>query len=805
MSKLTRREFLEAAPAGAAAAAGLGLAACKPPADATRIHKPGVPGTKGWHQGEERWVTSICGQCAAGCGIRARVVEGRAVKIEGNPAFPLNQGSLGPKGQAGLQVLYHPDRVPGPMRREGARGAGRLVPTTWDEAIGAVAAALKKLRDGGEARSLVVLDGEPRGTTHELWARFLEAFGSPNHIGHHSTGDGAKLAAMTYMQGVAELPAYDWSSTRFVIAFGASLFESSCQTMHLTRAASVLRKGVQGYRAKFVQVAPRLSGTAAKADEWVQIEPGTYGALALGLAHVLVRDGLFDQAFVRDHTLGFEPWKDAGGTEHQGFRQLLLEAWTPEAAAKVTGVPAETIERLAREMAQLRPALAVADGNAATSTNGVGTAMAIHALNALLGNLERPGGLMVQRQAPLSPWKPVGLDAAAQAGRASPRLDGAGGPSAPLALSLIQALPEAILSGKPYAAGALFLHYSNPVFSKPDGKRWREALEKVPLVVSFSPLLDESTQWADFVLPDHTYLERWDITQPVPAVGHPVIGLRQPVVAPQKDTRQTSDVILRLATAIGGSVAASFAWDDTRAAVSERLAGLTGKTSAGADKPAADAAEVLSGLEEKGGWWQPEQLYERWDFPTPSKRFEFYSQALQKRLAEVFPEPAALERWLSERGVATRGDALYMPHWEPARWAGEAAEYPLLLTVYRSVAYAEGGVRHLPWLVELNRMVKNPYREYVELAPEHAKSLGVRDEDEVWVESPAGKRRLRVRIDAGTRPGTVSLMLGNGVWPPPPAASEPTGGLGLLSNHSDPLAGIFAQQGTRVRVTRATT
>ncbi len=786
MSKLTRREFLEVAEAGAVAAVGLSAAACVPMADPTKLDKPKVPGLRGWHEHEERFVTSVCGQCAAGCGVRVRVVEGRAVKIEGSPDFPLNQGSVGPKGQAGLQVLYNPARVVGPMQRDGARGSGKWKPIAWKEAIALVAEHLGKLRQSGEARSLVVLDGEPRGRTRELWERFLSAYGSPNHVDHRAATDGGKLLAMTYMHGVPELPAYDWDSARYVLGFGSSLFESWCQTIHLTRAQSVLHRGLQGYRAKFVQISPRLSSTAAKADEWVAIEPATYGALALGLAHVLIRDRLYDEGFVQAHTFGFESWKDARGQMHQGFREHVLASYPPEKVAEITGVPVATIERLAQEAARFRPALAIADGSAAAATNGIGTAMAIHALNALLGNLERPGGMLVQRQVPLTPWPALALDATAKTGLGAPRLDGAGTADNPLGASSVQRLPAAILAGAPYQAGAVFLYYSNPVFSKPDGKRWQEALQKTPLVVSFSPLWDESTHGADLVLPDHTYLERWDLTEPVPAMGFPVIGLRQPAVVPQHDTRQTGDVVLQLAQALGGAVAQALPWESYKAAVSERLAGVG----------------ELSALEEKGGLWQTERRYEAFDavFATPSRKFEFYAQAMQQKLAAVFGD--GLEAALAARGVQTRGDALYMPHYEPARLEGDEADYPFVLVPYRTMSYAEGGVRHQPWLVELNRAVENPWREHVELHPDDARALGVRDNDEVWVESLAGKRRLRVLIHAGTRPRSVGLPLGRGTWPPRPGEETP-GGYGLIANHSDPLAGILALQCTRVRVTRA--
>jgi anaerobic selenocysteine-containing dehydrogenase len=286
------------------------------------------------------------------------VFEGRAVKIEGNPAHPINGGGIGPKGQAGLQLLYHPDRIRGPLQRSGPRGSGRWTQITWDTAIGRLASELSALRGTGHPEGLVVIDGEPRGVVPRLWDRFLRAYGSPNHVTHASTSEGARALAMRWMQGSTELPAYDWQDTGYVLGFGVGLFDSWCQTIHMSRASGALRRGKPGQRAKFVHVASRFSVTAAKADEWIAIEPGTDGALALAIAHVLVRDGLYDRAFVGEHTFGFDDFRDKAGRSHRGFRTMVLSEYAPEKVSRITGVASETIVRIAHE-----PVVALGDGS----------------------------------------------------------------------------------------------------------------------------------------------------------------------------------------------------------------------------------------------------------------------------------------------------------------------------------------------------------------------------------------------------------------------------------------------------------
>jgi anaerobic selenocysteine-containing dehydrogenase len=211
------------------------------------------------------------------------VVEGRAVKIEGNPEHPVNRGGLCSRGQAALQALYHPQRVYSPLRRLGDRGDGSWKLISWDEAIGEMAAKLAKLRAAGHPERLVLIDGESGTFTHDLWMRFFLAFGSPNHIGLGSArAAGVKLATLYTMGSYGLLP-YHLARARLVLAMGAEQLESSGQAMQFLRAAGADRPRV-------VCVSPRRPG--CRFDEWIPIAPGGYGALALSLAHVLVRDGL---------------------------------------------------------------------------------------------------------------------------------------------------------------------------------------------------------------------------------------------------------------------------------------------------------------------------------------------------------------------------------------------------------------------------------------------------------------------------------------------------------------------------------
>jgi anaerobic selenocysteine-containing dehydrogenase len=252
-------------------------------------------------------------------------------------------------------------------------------------------------------------------------------------------------------------------------------------------------------------------------------------------------------------------------------------------------------------------------------------------------------------------------------------------------------------------------------------------------------------------------------------------------------------------------------WKDYREACLERLKGLLQVK--GGTPTASELPELTKELQRTGGWWAPGVSYEQWEtaFRTPSGKFEFFSQGMATQLRELFPQAWQLDEHLKASGVVTRGDDLCLPHWEPPRLAGTPDKFPFILVAYRAIDYAEGGARQFPWLQELPLGGRQAWKEQIEMNPADAKRIGVRDGELAWVESPAGQRRLCVCEHPGVRPGTVSLPLGRGICAAgsPNAAratqQEISGGYGLLANASDPLAGIFALQGTRVRIRKAST
>jgi anaerobic selenocysteine-containing dehydrogenase len=635
--------------------------------------------------------------------------------------------------------------------------------------------------------------------------RFLAAYGSPNHIRHESLSVETERISNELTFGHREQMAYDWDNCNYVLSFGRAFLEASRPTIRQLRAFAAMRRDRPNRRGKFVQIDTRFSITAAKADEWIPIRPGTDGALALGLAHTIISEGLYDVEFIQNHTFGFDEWTDTDGTNHEGFRSLVLRDYHPTQVEAITGIPADTIVRVAREFASSQPGIATGGRGASMHSNGLYNWMAIQALNALVGSIETPGGVMVQNHPLLTAWPDLPSDPIAEDKRLMPRIDEAGTAKFPLATDVYQNLPDRILAGDPYPLSALFLYYTNPLFSSPDVSRFYNAIQEIPFIVSFSPFLDDSSAFADLILPDHTFLERLQDDEIEPSVGYVVVGLRQPVVKPLLDTRDTGDVLIKIAQAMGGSVAAALPWNNFTQVVQFRLSGLW--ASERGSIRATNFAHFWNDFTSKSVWHDAPYSFGQWRrvFNTSSGSFEFYSQSLHASMDELRGD-RSWDEWLTDLGVSARGDEVFLPHFEPPRTDGDEREFPFFLNSYKLMTHAEGRGANTPWLQEkLGLHVKRGWNVWVEINPESAASLGISENDWVWVESSLGERiKVQAVLYPGARPDTVNIPFeqghrGYGRW----AEDRGQNPNWLIANEMDRMAGTAASYATRVKVYKA--
>jgi len=789
--KINRRDFMKMG-AGAGAAIALGGGFWKwiqlPPVE--KLNAPGV----------ERWIPTVCGQCTGGCGLLVRIIDGWAVNIAGNPLHPVNRGTLCPKGIAGLQGLYDPDRIRSPLKRVGKRGEGRYEPITWEEALHLVGESLKGLRRNGEPHHLVVMGGRYQGLMRWLWDRFLTAFGSPNYIDNQFQWEGPPLEGLFLTQGIRDFPAYDIENAHYILSFGSGILESPWSSVQMLRGYGHFRRGRPGIRGRIVQIESRLSFTGIKADEWVPVQPGTEGFLALGIAHMIIKEGLYHKEFVSGQSFGFENWTGPDGREHLGFKEFVLSEYEPTVVSKRTGVPIDLLIRLAREFSSSQPALAIGYRDRPFHQ------MAVAVLNGLMGNIDTSGGVLVPRSIPYRPLPPFKEDAVAQRGNSQKKIDAGKG----IALNHPSLFARNTLSGKPYKPKVLFLYYTNPLFSNPDPGLFEKAFQEIPLVVSFSPYMDDSARFSDLILPDHTHLERW---QDVPVFlnnGFPVLGIRQPVVHPLYRTKSTGDFLLGLASSLGGQIQKAFPWNDFKEVMRYSLKGVfearKGDTfglqfdeawtrllqRGGWSAPSYNNFEEFwKLLMEKGGWWDPVYDFGEWDriFRTPSGKFEFYSQVGKK----------------APSSSAEVQETSFLPHWEEPKEKEDDKTYPFHLHIFKTMPLTGGRNANQPWLQAIaGQHLFERWKTWVEINPETAKRMSISDGDRVWVESPWGKIKVTARLYKGTMPDVVNIPYGQGHA----SGGRWSKGIGenpyrLLGDELDPMTGYPIHGATRVKIYKA--
>lgn len=734
--------------------------------------------------GEFTEVDSVCTLCPGGCGIKVRKVDERAVKIEGRTDYPVNPGGICPMGMGGLQLLYDETlRFTGPMKRVGLRGEGRFMDITWEEAIHTLTSRISALRKQGRPESLAAVDGNQRGTTVSLLIeRLMKAVGSPNYIRTPSI-ESTYTMGNILMQGSEGPIAYDLENADFVLSFGCGLLEGWGAPGRVMHAWGMWHSGHPAKRGtKIVQVESRSSNTASKADYWVAPRPGTDAALALGIAHVIIQEGLFDKAFLDNNCSGFNDWSSGDGKDHMGFKSMVLRKYSPNRVGKITGLKPEDIVSLGRNFAKAKAPLAIYGKGKDTLNGGLYEFMAVNSLNGLMGRFNRPGGVLVCDTLPLSPLPYMKPDEIAREGLRRPRLDQAGSMRYPFSHSLINNFTDAILEGPESPVDTLLVFSANPVYTLPDAGAFKKALEKIPFIVSFSPFRDETSFMADLILPDCTYLEKMDdMVWPV-GLQYPFYGLSKPVVNPIYDTWNTGDVVLRLGRGIDEGVRSAFLWENFEDVLAERAKGLFDagaglvvysgshpawewQEGSGAPKAGYKSFEEMWEKVRSGGfWYRPLQVKRSWEgvFKTPSGKFEFSSSQIELAIRD-YARKTNLGKALKEMGIGVSQDEALMPHYEPIKPEVDTARYPLLMLPYEMINLASGWIPSPPFLYKTifdHQLLKG--KSFAAINPKTAAQYNLKEGDEVIVGSPVGKVQVRVNLFEGAMPGVVYLPLGFG-------------------------------------------
>ncbi|MFH1603268.1 MAG: molybdopterin-dependent oxidoreductase, partial [Pseudomonadota bacterium] len=408
--KLTRREFLRVSVVTAGSMLVVGCVGL-PVTSAMEVRNARRAGPA---KGE--WVSTACQGCTQWCAIQIFVQNGRAVRVQGNPLSKTTHGYVCPRGHLIPQQTYDPDRIKVPMKRTNPlKGRGvdpKFVPISWDEALDIVADKMMELRKDHETHKLGYLRGRYSSTSNGLlYGTLPKIFGTPQYFSHSAICAEAEKMGPGLTQGYFGYRDYDLANTMCLVAWGTDPLTSNRMvpnTIH--RFGEILARG------KVIAVDPRLSTSAAKAHEWLPIKPGTDGALAGAIAHVLLVEGLWNKEFVGNFKDGKnlfvagEPVDEAAFAEKEThglvkWWNIELKDRTPAWAEKECLIPAEQIIRVARAMGNAAPKVAVWMGpGVAMSPRGTYAAMAVHALNGLLGSVDTEGGMLQGSGVPTAPF-----------------------------------------------------------------------------------------------------------------------------------------------------------------------------------------------------------------------------------------------------------------------------------------------------------------------------------------------------------------------------------------------------------------
>jgi len=656
---LSRRSFIKLAATASAAAA---IPGCEP---AARKLIPYVVPDENLIPGVPTFYATTCAECSAGCGVVARVMEGRVIKLEGNPADPISQGAICARGQSALQGLYNPDRLAKPHRRG---GDGKLTAIEWDDAAKLLNDQLAAAAKAGKDRVAFVgaAQGPALDKVTQAWA---QAYNSSRVIFWEAFSDEPARAAAEACFGRPDLPIYRLDQAETIISFGADFVETWDSPVEYARQFAQFRMpktragGLSIGHAAYV--GPRLNATAAKCDEWVAANPGSEGAVAMAVLNVVVTQGWVSQA---------------AGVDVAALKTLVAD-YDPEKISAQTGVSAATITKIAGWFGQATDGAVALAGGPDPQAH-----LAAFILNAVSGNL----------------------------GKTMVFLDGAPA-RATSSLADVRAVIDAMRDGQ---VDVLVIAGGNPAYTMPPGDAFKDAANRVGLVVWAGEVPDESAELASLWLPTHHALESWRDSNPRAGV----YGLGQPVMQPVFPSRPLHDILIESAHLGAGTAGQAIAYENAADAVSTAWQELQGKIGASAT---------------------PKQF---WD---DARRHGGVFQAAKENTVKLAPAVLA----------------------QKSPMPGAAA--PLTLWAFPHIFLYDGRGANKPWLQEIpDPITQVVWDSWAEVHPETAKQLGLVKDYEgarlfaginmVEISTPSGPIELTVTISPLVKPGVIAVPYGQG-------------------------------------------
>ncbi len=556
--------------------------------------------------GQERQaIPSACWQCVARDGIVCFVEDGRLTHIEGNPKLPRTNGKICAKGQAGVNQVYDPDRLLFPMKRVGDRGSGNWKRITWTEALDEIGGVLKDLRDAGTPEKFMFHYGRMKASSSKMIKTyFLPAYGTGTIGNHTSICESNKWTAQELIWG-KHYDINDVTRSKYILNFGSSPLDAHTSHIPLAqRLAGAIAKGTP-----LVTFDPRLSTTAARSTKWVPIQPGTDLAVVLAMTYHILNEDLAPQAG-KDFV---EMWSGVTLAEFTDFinnpkdnvpddykAEQPAGGYTPEWAEGVSGVSAATIKEVAEGYAAASPGSTIISYRGAVMHhNGVNVERAICALEGLCGNVDVEGG---RAHAVGASWKysstyPKPSSSGVKKLSVTKGTAGYAFPSHGASHRVLETIAAAEPEGRPEV---YMVYCYTPVYANGDMQRNIDILKDESIIKHYynvNTSYDESAMYADILLPDATYLERWDWEDMVSYDQIHEYYIRQPAVGPLGEVRDFKDVLYDLATRIG---------DDIADVMSFKTAEEFVKAACN-DTPGVAEAGGFEYMKEHGAWFDPDE------------------------------------------------------------------------------------------------------------------------------------------------------------------------------------------------------
>jgi len=844
--EIKRRDFLKVtAAAGAAAAIGL------PKLNAFAAGK--APAGAGAGKGE--WLPSTCQGCTAWCPVEFFVQEGRIVKVRGNQLSKANGGYCCPRGHLMIQQTYDPDRIKVPMKRTNpAKGRGidpKFVPISWDEALDTLADKMMELRKNNEPEKLMYMRGRYSSTaTDLLYGTLPKIYGTTNYYSHSALCAEAEKMGPGYTQGFFGYRDYDLAKTKCLVVWGCDPLSSNRQVPNaIAKFSGILDRGT------VIAVDPRMSASVAKAHEWLPIKPGEDGALAAGLAHVLLTEGFWSKEFVGDFKEGKNLFKTGATVDEAAFLEkqthgivkywnLELKDKTPAWAAQITLIPEDQILRVARAMGKAGTACAVWMGpGVAMTPRGTYAAMAVYALNGILGSIETEGGVMQSSSAPVEKFpeiKETFIDEMAKHHGHGKKIDGRGAKDMPAMMSakpgsgvVTNNVANALLKN-PDAIKVFISTWSNFVFSATGAQRWEKVMARMPFFAHLVTNASEMSQYADIVLPaTFAPTEKLSVIANM-ANLHGHLSIQQPVVKPLWQVKaEEIEVMWLLAEKLKGKGFANLhdyyasledpetkKRPDNAAEFAEIAAKISShKVWDGKEKMKGDQIAGWAEFKKRGiynsetykykknwGKVNPETKKFEGKFKTETTRFEFYSETMKKALGEhAKKHNTTIDDILKVSGYQAQGELAFVPHYESPKRHGSDQEYPFTFIDYKSRLNREGRSANTVWYQEFKKVDvgDESWDDVVKINPIDGKKLGLKNGDAVRLTSTTGSIVTKAKLWEGVRPGTIAKCYGQGHWAygrvaaKDYAKAQPRGGNNneLLVDDYDRLSGATARNG----------